>query len=361
MTDGTPTRTQAQFASSHTAELTPSLVGATYSHRDIGLSDEQVRAMYRLMLLQRRFEEAAAKAYGERKISGFLHLYIGQEAVSTAAEFAIRPDDYVISAYRDHGIALARGVSARACMAELFGKVTGCSRGKGGSMHYFSKEHNFLGGHGIVGGQIPIGTGVAWAIKYRGEERVCLTFMGDGAVAQGVFHESLNMAMLWRLPVVYIIENNEYGMGTAVSRAHATPDLARRALAYGMPSAQIDGMNVFEVYRGVKEAVERARREHMPSLLEVKTYRYRGHSMSDPGTYRTKEEVEAHRKRDPIVNLRHYMLEAGLATEADLEAIEREVRAEIEDAVAFAESSPLPPIESLYEDVYTDPDYPFLA
>ena len=232
------------------------------------------------MLLVRKFEEKASQLYMQQKFRGFCHLYIGQEAVATGMESAIRPDDYVITAYRDHGGALIRGVSPNACMAELYGKATGCSKGKGGSMHFFSKEHNFLGGHGIVGGQIPLGAGIAFAAKYQGTDRVCVCLMGDGATRQGSFHEAFNLAMLWKLPVIFVIENNNYAMGTSVERTSNVTELYKLGLSYDMPSKPVDGMNVFEVYEEMKTAVEHVRKNG-PMLIEMKTYRYKGHSMSD--------------------------------------------------------------------------------
>src|SRR5579872_6015179 len=267
------------------------------------------KELLRDMLLIRRFEERCAEAYALGKIGGFCHLYIGQEAVGVGAISALREDDYIITSYRDHGQALARGVSPRAVMAELFGKATGCSHGKGGSMHLFSREHHFLGGHGIVGGNIPIATGVAFAIKYRGGDQVCLCFFGEAAVNNGAFHEALNMAGLWKLPVIYLIENNRYGMGTALERASAINDIVERARAYDMPRAVVDGQDVLAVRHVVAEAVQRARVEQIPTLVEARTYRFMGHSMSDAvsGTYRTKAELDQYRKRDPITVLKDYM------------------------------------------------------
>ncbi|MCB0853095.1 MAG: pyruvate dehydrogenase (acetyl-transferring) E1 component subunit alpha, partial [Bacteroidetes bacterium] len=239
---------------------------------------------YEQMLLIRKFEEKASQLYMQQKFRGFCHLYIGQEAVAVGMESAIRPDDYVITAYRDHGGALARGVSANACMAELYGKATGCSKGKGGSMHFFSKEHNFVGGHGIVGGQIPLGAGIAFGAKYQDTDRICVCMMGDGATRQGAFHETFNLAMLWKIPVIFIIENNNYAMGTSVERTSNVTDLYKLGLSYDMPSKPVDGMNVFEVYEEMKSAVEYVRKNG-PMLIEMKTYRYKGHSMSDPAKY----------------------------------------------------------------------------
>src|ERR671927_370196 len=260
------------------------------------------RDLLRSMLLMRRFEERAAEAYAMGKIGGFCHLYIGQEAVGAGAISTLREDDYVIGSYREHGQALARGIAPRAVMAELFGRVDGCSKGKGGSMHLFDRNVNFLGGHGIVGGHIPLATGIAFAIKYRGGDQVCLCFFGEAAINNGAFHEAANMAALWKLPIVYVIENNRYGMGTAIERAASINDISMRAVAYDMARDVCDGQDVFAVRETIGRAVERARRESMPTLVEVRTYRFMGHSMSDAvsGTYRSKQELEEHMRRDPI-------------------------------------------------------------
>ncbi len=332
-----------------------------YTHEELGLSREDLLAIYRNMLLQRRFEERAAQMYGKQKIAGFLHLYIGEEAVSTGAAWSIKiGHDSVITAYRDHGIALALGMTANECMAELFGKIDGCSRGKGGSMHFFKAEKKFFGGHGIVGGHVPLGVGIAFAHKYKEDGGVCLTFFGDGAMGQGTVHESMNLAALYKLPVVFIIENNQYAMGTAVWRAFANTEFYRYAANYNMPGALVDGMDVFSVMKALRKYVALAR-EYQPSVLEVRTYRYRGHSMSDPAKYRTKEELEAKKKEDPIIRLKSYMLQHGLSTNEELDAIDADVKKEVQASVEFAEKSPLPPLESIYEDVYAQPDYPFLA
>src|SRR5919202_406926 len=290
------------------------------------------------------------------KIGGFCHLYIGQEAVGAGAISTLRDDDYVIGSYREHGQALARGISPRAVMAELFGRVDGCSKGKGGSMHLFDRNVNFLGGHGIVGGHIPLATGVGFAIKYRGGDQVCLCFFGEAAVNNGAFHEALNMAALWKLPVIYLIENNRYGMGTALERASAINDIAERACSYDMPNEVVDGQDVLAVRAAVVRAVARARSEHTPTLLEMRTYRFMGHSMSDAvsGTYRTREELEEHMKRDPLVVLRTKMEEAGEWSEGDNAALEDEIKGIVDDAWNFADNSPEPPPESLYEDVLVE-------
>jgi pyruvate dehydrogenase E1 component alpha subunit len=312
--------------------------------------------LLRSMLLQRRFEERTAEAYALGKIGGFCHLYIGQEAVSTGTISVLRPDDYIITTYRDHGQALARGMTPRSVMSELFGKIDGCSRGKGGSMHLFDRNLNFLGGHGIVGGHVPVATGVAFAIKYRGGDQVCICFMGESVVNTGAFHEALNMAGLWKLPVVYIIENNRYGMGTALERASAIHDIYERGAAYNIARTQCDGQDVFAMQKAVREAVDRARKDSLPTLLEARTYRFMGHSMSDAvsGTYRTKAELEEWQQRDPIVLLRMHMQEKGELTEDALHNLDEEIKAEVQDAIDFAEKSPEPPPEALYEDVLVD-------
>jgi len=314
------------------------------------------RDLLRSMLLQRRFEERTAEAYALGKIGGFCHLYIGQEASGTGAISMLRDDDYVITTYRDHGQALARGMTPREVMAELFGRIDGCARGKGGSMHLFSRERNFLGGHGIVGGHIPLATGVGFAIKYRGGDQVCLCFMGEAAVNNGAFHEALNMAALWKLPVIYVIENNRYGMGTAMERASAINDIYERGAAYDMPRGSVDGQDVLAVRDAVGEAVRRARGESLPTLLEVRTYRFMGHSMSDAvsGTYRTKQELDEYLKRDPISLLRARMEENSEITEDEVAALDDELKAIVEDAWQFADASPEPPPEALWEDVLVD-------
>ena len=314
------------------------------------------RSLLRSMLLQRRFEERCAEAYAIGKIGGFCHLYIGQEATGTGAISMLREDDYIITTYRDHGQAIARGISPRAIMAELFGRVDGVARGKGGSMHLFDRNTNFLGGHGIVGGHVPLATGVGFAIKYRGGDQVIVCFMGESVVNTGAFHEALNMAGLWKLPCVFLIENNRYGMGTALERASAIHDIYERGAAYNMPRNQRDGQDVFAVRQAVGEAVERARKEQIPTLLEVRTYRFMGHSMSDAvsGTYRPKSELEEYMKRDPITLLRTHMQEAGQLTDEQLQKLDEELKAIVQDSWDFAEASPELPVEALYEDVYAD-------
>jgi pyruvate dehydrogenase E1 component alpha subunit len=319
------------------------------------LDSDQLVELYRQMLLIRRFEEKSAEVYVAGKIGGFCHLYIGQEAVGVGAISAIRKDDYVLASYREHGLALAKGMSARSIMAELFGKATGCSKGKGGSMHMFEKALGFLGGHAIVGGQIPLATGTAFASKYLGSDRVTLCFFGEAAVNQGAFHESLNMAQLWKLPCIYICENNQYGMGTSLARAMSLSDIAQKACAYEMASEFVDGMDVLAVREATLRAVERARKDYLPTLLEIRTYRFMGHSMSDPGNYRTRAEIEKYQERDPIKLFTASLLEEKIVDDKALEKIDRKVREEVEDSLRFADESPLPDPDELYTDVYANP------
>ena len=323
-----------------------------------GLGADELIELYRQMLLIRRFEEKSAEAYVAGKIGGFCHLYIGQEAVGVGAISAIRQDDYVLASYREHGLALAKGMTARSIMAELFGKATGCSKGKGGSMHMFDKGLGFLGGHAIVGGQIPLATGTAFASKYQGRDQVTLCFFGEAAVNQGAFHESLNMAQLWKLPCIYICENNQYGMGTSLARAMSLSDIAQKACAYEIASEFVDGMDVLAVREATQRAVERARKDYLPTLLEVRTYRFMGHSMSDPGNYRTRAEIEKYQERDPIKLFSASLLEEKIIDDKALEEIDRKVREEVEDSLKFAEESPLPDPEELYTDVYANPIEP---
>ncbi len=306
------------------------------------------------MLLIRRFEEKAAEMYAQGKIGGFLHLDVGMEASCVGAISVLRPDDYVVAGYREHGHALAKGADPRRAMAELFGRLDGLCKGKGGSMHFFDKECNFMGGTGIVGGQLPIGTGIGFAINYQGGDQVCLCFFGDGSAAQGVFHESLNMAALWKLPVVFICENNLYAMGTALARTQSVTDIYRKAAGYGIPGEQVDGMDVLAVREAAGKAVERARREKIPTLIETRTYRFRGHSMRDPAAalYRTREEVEEWKKSDPIVLLWDRTSSEGIISDAEYKEMDKEIAQVIEEAVRFAEASPEPPLEELLTDVY---------
>ncbi len=308
------------------------------------------------MLLQRRFEEKVAEAYALGKIGGFCHLYIGQEAVGTGVMSMLRPDDYVVTTYRDHGQALARGMTPRSVMAELFGRADGCSGGKGGSMHLFDRNLNFLGGHGIVGGHVPLATGVGFAIKYRGGDQCIVCFMGEAAVNNGAFHESLNMAGLWKLPVIYVIENNKYGMGTAESRASSIQHMYKRGDTYSIANAEVDGQDVFAVRDALAEAIDRARTNYESTLLEIRTYRFMGHSMSDAvsGTYRTKAELEEYMKRDPITLLKDKMKFAGELNDAGLAEMEKEIALVVQDAWDFADASPEPPPGALYEDVLVE-------
>ncbi|HVV26765.1 MAG TPA: pyruvate dehydrogenase (acetyl-transferring) E1 component subunit alpha [Rhizomicrobium sp.] len=316
-------------------------------------NSESLKKLYHDMLLIRRFEERAGQLYGMGLIGGFCHLYIGQEAVVVGLMAAATSEDQQITAYRDHGHMLAQGVDPKAVMAELTGRSTGLSRGKGGSMHMFSSEKKFYGGHGIVGAQVPIGTGLAFANKYRGSKAVTLTYFGDGAANQGQVYESFNMAELWKLPVVYVIENNQYAMGTSVARSSAVADFSRRGLSFNIPGLQVDGMDVEAVQKAGAEAMEHCRSGKGPIILEMQTYRYRGHSMSDPAKYRTREEVsEMREKRDPIEHFGKKLIERGVVSEQDLKAIDTEVKAQIVAAAEFASESPEPGLEELYTDIY---------
>ncbi len=323
---------------------------------------------YKSMLLVRRFEEKAGQLYGQQKIKGFCHLYIGQEACGSGAVTALKEGDKWITSYRDHGMPLALGMRYRGeedrspeqVMAELFAKETGTTKGKGGSMHIFDKEVGFVGGHGIVGGQIPLGAGLAMGEQYRGTDNLCICFMGDGAIRQGAFHETLNMAMTWKLPVIFVIENNMYAMGTSVERTSNVTELYRLGAAYDIPSEPVDGMDVEAVHEATAKAAERARKGEGPTLLEFKTYRYKGHSMSDPAKYRTKEELESFKSQDPIEQTKQRILEFGFATEEELAAMNKEIKARVLDAVKFAEESPYPDVSEAYTDVYEQEDYPIM-
>ena len=320
------------------------------------LEPKQKIELFRQMLFIRRFEEKAKQAFTQAKIKGFCHLYNGQEAVAVGTISVLNEDDAVITAYRDHGHALARGVDANACMAELFGKITGCSRGKGGSMHFFDAKKHFYGGHGIVGGQIPLGTGLAYAQKYLGTNRVTLAYMGDGAINQGAVHESMNLAALWKLPIIYIIENNEYSMGTSIARSSAGDPLTKRAGAFDMAAIQANGMDIDDVRAKTFEAVSLARTESLPTLMEIRTYRYFGHSMSDPGHYRSKEEIEARKQSDPIELYKARLIEQKVATEESLNAIDEELMAKAQAAYDFAEQSPEPELSTVFEDIFAPED-----
>ena len=311
-----------------------------------------LREMLYQMVLGRRFEEKCAEVYRMGKIGGFCHLYIGQEAIGVGSMMALKPSDLVITSYRDHVQAMVKGISPEAVMAELSGKEGGCVKGKGGSMHMFSAEHEFFGGHGIVGGQIGVGTGMAYAAKYKGTDQVTLCFFGEAAVNQGIFHESLNMAQLWKLPIIYICENNQYGMGTSQDRAMSTRNIAKKADAFEMANEFVDGMDVMAVREATLRAIKRAREESLPTLLEVRAYRYMGHSMSDPGKYRTTEEIKKYQERDPIVLFKDSLKEAKVFTDQDFEAIEAEARAVTDEAVRFADESPFPDEHELMTDVF---------
>jgi len=324
-------------------------------------SKETYLYWYELMLLLRRFEEKTGQLYGMQKIRGFCHLYIGQEAVAAGCMTATNADDKFITAYRDHALAIAKGVSAKSCMAELYGKATGCSKGKGGSMHFFGLKENFFGGHGIVGAQIGTGAGLAFAERYKGTKNVVLCFFGDGAARQGMLHEAFNMAMLWDLPVVFICENNHYAMGTSVARTSKTLDIYKTADAYEMPADAVDGMSPEEVHNAVLRAVNRAREKGGPTLLEIKTYRYKGHSMSDPQKYRTKEELEDYKQKDPIEHVLKVLQDDFKLSDSDIDIINERVKKEVEESVTFAEESPWPDESELLKDVYIQEDYPFIT
>jgi pyruvate dehydrogenase E1 component alpha subunit len=323
-------------------------------------SKETYLFWFESMLLMRKFEEKAGQLYGMQKIKGFCHLYIGQEACAAGAATALTKGDKWITAYRDHAHPLALGTSPNAVMAELYGKETGCSKGKGGSMHIFDKSVNFMGGHGIVGAQIPLGAGIAMAEKYNKTGNVCICYMGDGAVRQGAFHEAHNLAMLWKLPVIFVIENNGYAMGTSVKRTSNVTELYTLGEAYDMPSEPVDAMKVEEVHYAVAKAAIRARTGDGPTLLEFRTYRYKGHSMSDPQKYRSKDEVDQYKQRDPIEVVRQTILTKKMAGEKELEAIETKINAQVDESVKFAEESKFPEPSQALTDIYTDPDYPFV-
>ncbi len=324
-------------------------------------SKETYMFWFESMLLMRKFEEKAGQLYGMQKIRGFCHLYIGQEACAAGSVSALKKGDKYITAYRDHAHPLALGTSPNAVMAELYGKETGVSKGKGGSMHIFDKEHDFFGGHGIVGAQVPLGAGIGFAEKYNGTDNLCICYMGDGAVRQGAFHEALNLAMLWKIPVIFVIENNGYAMGTSVARTSNVHELYKLGESYDIPSEPVDAMNVEAVHDSVSRAAARARAGEGPSLLEFRTYRYKGHSMSDPQKYRTKEEVEEYKQRDPIEQVRAAILDKKIATEKDLAEIEAKVNAKVEESVKFAEESKFPDPSEAMRDIYEQADYPFIV
>lgn len=323
-------------------------------------SKETYIKWYKDMLLIRKFEEKTGQLYIQQKFGGFCHLYIGQEAIVVGTASACEPDDKHMTAYRDHGHPIALGTDPRVLMAELYGRKTGCSKGKGGSMHFFDKSKNFMGGHGIVGAQIAMGAGVGFAEKYKGTKNVAFVSMGDGAVRQGALHETFNMAMMWKLPVVFIIENNNYAMGTSVQRTTNVTDLSKIGLSYDMPSKVVNGMRPEDVHNAIEEAAKRARNDGGPTLLDIRTYRYKGHSMSDPQKYRTKDEVTEWIEQDPILHVLDTIKENKWLTEKEIEEINDWVKKEVAESVKFAEESPYPDAEELYEDVYIQKDYPYI-
>jgi pyruvate dehydrogenase E1 component alpha subunit len=325
-----------------------------------GFSKETYLWWYENMQYMRKFEEKAGQLYGQQKIKGFCHLYIGQEACAAGAISALKRGDKYLTSYRDHAIPLALGTSGQGIMAELFAKSTGVSKGKGGSMHIFDKENNFLGGHGIVGGQIPLGAGIAFAEKYNKTGFLCVCYMGDGAVRQGAFHETLNMAMLWKLPVIFVIENNGYAMGTSVARTSNVRELYTLGEAYDIPAEPVDGMRCEDVHIAVAKAAERARKGDGPTLLEFRTYRYRGHSMSDPAKYRSKEELESYKAQDPIEQVKDVILSKKYTTQVELDKIDEAIKVKVQECVDFAEASPYPESNEAYKDVYVQTDYPFI-
>lgn len=333
----------------------------TKATKQLKFNKDNYMFWYENMLLQRRFEEKAGQLYGQQKIKGFCHLYIGQEACSSGSVSALKEGDKWITAYRDHGQPLALGTDPNKIMAELMAKATGVSKGKGGSMHMFDKEHGFFGGHGIVGGQVPLGAGIAFAEKFKKTDNLCICMMGDGAVRQGAFHEALNMAMTWKLPVIFVIENNGYAMGTSVERTSNVRELYTLAEAFDMPAAAIDAMHPENVHVAVEEAADRARRGDGPTLLEFRTYRFKGHSMSDPAKYRSKEEVAEYKGKDPIEQVKEKILSSKWATEEDLKAIDTAIKTRVEASVKFAEESPYPDPSEAFKDVYVQEDYPYIT
>lgn len=322
-------------------------------------SKETYLQWYDIMLLIRRFEERTLMAYGQNKVRGFCHVYIGQEAIAAGLLTAIRPEDAVVTAYRQHGIALARGCDPKACMAELYGKATGIVKGKGGSMHFFSKEKRYFGGNGIVGAQIPIGTGIGFAEKYRGTDLLCVTMFGDGAARQGAVYESFNMAATWKLPVLYICENNHYAMGTSVQRTSNVTDIYKIGSAFDLPSEPVDAMDPESVHLALEKAAKHIRAGKGPYFLELKTYRYKGHSVSDPARYRSKDELKSYQERDPVKQLEKKILESDIASEDDIQKIKDRVKSIVSESVEFAEASPYPDPSELYTDNYVQQDFPF--
>lgn len=324
------------------------------------IGKEMYMQWYETMLRIRKFEERALMLYGQQKIRGFCHVYIGQEAITAGMESALRREDNIVTAYRQHGTAIGRGVPTNKAMAELMGKANGINKGKGGSMHFFSAEHNYFGGNGIVGAQIPIGAGIAFAEKYKGTDNLCVTMFGDGAARQGALHEAFNMAMAWDIPALFVCENNHYAMGTSTSRTSNVTEMVKLGLSYDMPSASVDGMDPEAVYNAVKTAAEHIRSVKGPYYLEIRTYRFKGHSVSDPGKYRSKEEVAEYKEKDPIKVIEAKLLDGGMATPEDIKAIKDMIKTEIDEAVAFAEAGEYPDPSELYTDNYVQPDYPFI-
>jgi pyruvate dehydrogenase E1 component alpha subunit len=316
-----------------------------------------LEVMYRV----RRFEEKTLFAYSQQKIRGFCHVYIGQEAIAGAMATALRAEDKVVTAYRQHGVALARGLDSNSCMAELYGKSTGCVKGKGGSMHFFSAKHNYFGGNGIVGAQIPIGTGIAFAEKYRGSDNLCMTMFGDGAARQGALYESFNMAMTWKIPVLYVVENNKYAMGTSIERTSNVHEIYKIGSAFDMPSEPVDGMNPEAVHEAIQKAAAHIRSGKGPYFLEINTYRYRGHSVSDPAKYRSKDELEAYKELDPVILIQEKIVKEKIASQKEVDAVIEAINKEVDDAMEFAENSEYPLPSELYDDNYTQSDYPFIT
>lgn len=357
----TSTPTQKPKAARATASAAKkSANGASSKPVSMPHSKEVYQRWFRDMYLMRKFEERCGQLYIQQKFGGFCHLYIGQEAVLAGISEAIRPTDRMVTAYRDHAHPLVLGTDPKNVMAELYGRVTGTSKGKGGSMHMFDKERNLFGGHGIVGGQIGLGAGIAFADKYRKEDHVTLCFFGDGAARQGILHETFNMAMTWKLPVIFIIENNKYAMGTSVERTSNVTDLETMGASYRMPSATVDGMSPEAVCDAIAIAAERGRKGEGPTLLDIQTYRFKGHSMSDPQKYRTKDELHEYQGKDPIDYVRNVLIEQNWNSADEIKAVEKEVKAQVESAIEFAENSPYPEAHELYEDVYKTEDYPFV-
>jgi pyruvate dehydrogenase E1 component alpha subunit len=334
----------------------------TYDHEELGFEDEEVLEMLRNMLLQRRFENRCRQMYQQQKISGFLHLYTGQEAVSTGSTNAVEiGEDSIITAYRDHGMGLAMGMTAEECMSELFGKKTGCSKGKGGSMHFFDEEKKMMGGHAIVGAHLPLGAGIAFAHKYKGDENVCLCFFGDGAMHQGAFREACNLAGIYELPIVFICENNQYAMGTAVDRAFSKPDLFKHGYNFDFPSSLASGMDVFSVNKAVQDHVENYAREGQPSFLEMRTYRYQGHSITDPAEYRAENELDQRKSEDAIARLQQYVIDHDIASEEEIDEMDDEATQTVKEAIEAANATDFPDDEAIYDDIYAQEDYPFIA